>query len=162
MGNKAAPTLPYRRGSIASEKDFFDIPDEPCLAIVKRQLRRIRTWVFFALFVLLILFLRRERPPPSPVTHINYDKVDWSRYAYSLYATSSTYLCNAVMVFEALDRLGSRAERVLFYPESWDLDVESDRDRDSQLLGLAQKKYKVRLAPIDLQMIKAGTGACKW
>jgi alpha-N-acetylglucosamine transferase len=159
MGNKKASVLPYRRGSGSSEADFFDIPDEPCLAIAKRQLRHIRTWIFFAAFIILILWFRREAPSPAPVSHIDYDKVDWSRYAYSQYATSSTYLCNAVMVFEALERLGSRADRILFYPEDWDMFVADDRDRDSQLLELAKEKYKALLVPISSEMIKAGGGS---
>ncbi|GFF37626.1 alphaN-acetylglucosamine transferase [Aspergillus lentulus] len=159
MGNKKATLLPYRRGSGSSEADFFDIPDEPCLAVAKRQLRRIRTWIFFAVFIILILWFRREAPSSSPVSHIDYTKVDWSRYAYSQYATSSAYLCNAVMVFEALERLGSRADRVLFYPEDWDLFVADDHDRDSQLLELAKEKYKALLVPISAEMIKAGGGS---
>lgn len=151
-------THPHRRNSAASEDDFFDIPDEPCLAVVKRQLRHIRTWVFFGLFILFVLWLRREPPNPPALPHIRYDLVDWSRYAYTQYATSSAYLCNAVMVFEALHRLGSRAERVLFYPEEWDTLVESAVDRDSQLLQMAAEKYNVQIMPIDVQMIKAGSG----
>ncbi|KAG2420549.1 hypothetical protein HFD88_000161 [Aspergillus terreus] len=159
MGIKKVPRLPHRRGSTASEDDFFDIPDEPVLAILKRQLRHIRTWIIFAVFVLLILYLRRERPPPARVTHIDYNRVDWSRYAYSQYATSSAYLCNAVMVFEALERLGSRAQRVLFYPETWDVDVESSRDRDSQLLRMAAETYGALLIPVDEEMLEAGLGS---
>ncbi|KAL4923780.1 nucleotide-diphospho-sugar transferase [Aspergillus undulatus] len=147
-----------RKASGASEADFFDIPDEPFLAIVKHQLRRIRTWAFILVFILFILFLRRE-PAPAPVApHINYDLVDWSRYAYSQYATSSPYLCNAVLVFDALEKLGSRAQRVLYYPKRWDVVVESDHDRDSQLLRLAKNKYKAMLVPIELEMIKPDAG----
>ncbi|GMF71617.1 alphaN-acetylglucosamine transferase [Aspergillus flavus] len=159
MAIKKVPRLPYRRGSQSSEDDFFDIPDEPCLAIAKRQLRHIRTWVVFALLVLFLVWLRRERPQPQALPHINYDLVDWSRYAYSQYATSSAYLCNAVMVFEALQRLGSRAQRVLFFPEDWDVSVESERDRDSQLLAMARDKYNVMLIPITLETIKPGAGS---
>lgn len=158
MGSRKPPTYAPRRNSAASEDDFFDIPDEPCLAIVKRQLRRIRTWVFFALFVLFILWLRREPPKPPPLPHIRYDLVDWSRYAYFQYATSGVYLCNAIMIFEALHRLGSRAERVLFYPEQMDILVDSESDRDSQLLLLAKEKYNVQITPIDIQSIPGGSG----
>ncbi|KAL2819870.1 nucleotide-diphospho-sugar transferase [Aspergillus cavernicola] len=147
-----------RKGSGASEGDFFDIPDEPFFAIIKRQLRHLRTWAFIFIFILFILFLRREPAPPPPSPHLNYDLVDWSKYAYSQYATSSPYLCNAIMVFDTLERLGSRAQRVLFYPREWDVVVESDHDRDSQLLSMARTKYKALLIPIELEMIKPEAG----
>ncbi|KAI9370957.1 nucleotide-diphospho-sugar transferase [Aspergillus egyptiacus] len=151
-------TTHQRKGSGASEADFFDIPEEPFFAIVKRQLRRLRTWTFIFVFILFVLFLRREPAPPPPLPHINYDLVDWSRYAYTQYATSSPYLCNAVLVLDALERLGSRAQRVLFYPREWDVIVDSDHDRDSQLLRLARDKYKAMLVPIELDMIKPEAG----
>lgn len=147
-----------RKGSAASEADFFDIPDEPFLAIVKRQLRRIRTWAFIFILILFVLFLRREPTPPPALPHINYDLVDWSKYAYTQYATSSPYLCNAVMVFDALERFGSRAQRVLYYPKDWDVIADSDNDRDRQLLRLAKVKYKAMLVPIELEMIKPDAG----
>ncbi|GLA99633.1 N-acetylglucosaminyltransferase [Aspergillus tubingensis] len=161
MAGKKGPVLPYRRGSDASEADFFDIPEEPCWSIIKRQLRYLkspRAWLAIFIFVLFVLLLRREKPPPPPLPHIDYDRVDWSLYAYSQYATSSPYLCNALIVFDTLQRLGSRAHRVLFYPENWDVLVDDDRDRDSQLLAMAQEKYNVLLVPIDVQMVKAGSG----
>ena len=79
-----------------------------------------------------------------------YKNVDWSRYAYSQYATNSAYLCNAVMVFEALQRLGSKADRILFYPQEWDLDIASTSDRDSQLLVKARDWYNVKLLPVEI------------
>ena len=51
------------------------------------------------------------------------------------------------MMFEALDRLGSKADRILFYDEGWDLDVSDERDRDSQLLERARDDYNVKLIP---------------
>ena len=146
--------FPYRRSSNASEDDFFDIPDESCLSIVKRQLRRVRTWVAVALIILFILWQRRERPPPPPLPHIHYDEVDWSRFAYTQYATNEVYMCNCLMVFEALHRLGSKADRVLFYPEEWDLIVEDDYDRVSQLLLEAKLKYNVMLIPIKIEGVQ--------
>lgn len=156
---KRTSAFPLRRDSASSEEpDFFDLPEEPCLAIVKRQLRRIRTWVVFVIILFIILYSLREKPQPPPLPHVQYNRVDWSRYAYSQYATSSAYLCNAVMVFESLHRLGSRADRVLFYPESWDTDISDANDRDSQLLVLAKEKYGVLLVPIDLNLVKEGSG----
>jgi hypothetical protein len=52
------------------------------------------------------------------------------------------------MVFDSLARLGSKADRVLFYPDYWDTVITDSRDRDSQLLVLAKKKYDVKLQPI--------------
>jgi hypothetical protein len=76
--------------------------------------------------------------------------INWSNYAYSLYATDSATLCHAVLIADALARLGSKADRVLFYPSHWDTVVSDSRDRDSQLLVLARDKYHVKLHPIEL------------
>lgn len=157
----ALPTIkskafPYRKGSNASENDFFDIPDEPLVAMFKRQFRRVRTWVILALFIMFMMWHRRGKQSPSLLPHVHYDEVDWSRFAYTTYATSETYLCNAVMVFEALHRFGSRAERVLFYPQEWDLVVENDFDRISQLLVMAKDDYNVLLHPVVIEGIKTG------
>jgi hypothetical protein len=83
--------------------------------------------------------------------------VNWSNYAYSLYATDSATLCHAVLLAEALARLGSKADRVLFYPEYWDTTVEDSKDRDSQLLILARDTYKVKLHPIKLLAVSGVT-----
>ena len=149
--------FPYRRGSGSSEKDFFDIPDEPALAVIKRQFRRVRTWATIVLLFLLITWWRREGPPPPPLPHLNYDKIDWSRYAYTQYATSETYLCNSVMVFEALQRLGSQADRVLFYPKEWDLVVENESYRISQLLVMAKEQLNVQVVPVTIDGIPVGS-----
>ena len=76
--------------------------------------------------------------------------VDWNTYAYSLYATDAHSLCNAILVFDSLKRLGSRAERVLLYPKQWDTYVASNTDRTSQLLTIARDEYNVNLMPIGL------------
>ena len=54
-----------------------------------------------------------------------------------LYTIDQASLCNAVMVLEALDRLGSKADKVLMYPSEWDSVVTDRLDRDSQLLNMA-------------------------
>lgn len=78
------------------------------------------------------------------------DATKWSNFAYSLYATDSATLCHALLVFDALARLGSKADRALFFPEHWDTEVTSSKDRDSQLLVLARDLYKVKLHPVRL------------
>ena len=71
-----------------------------------------------------------------------------------MYATDSATLCHAVIIFDALAKFGSKADRVLFYPEYWDTRIESSRDRDSQLLVMARDKYKVKLEPIKLLSVE--------
>ncbi|CAO2656270.1 Nn.00g050730.m01.CDS01 [Neocucurbitaria sp. VM-36] len=98
---------------------------------------------------------------PSSKTNSQSDgalNINWSSYAYSLYATDSTTLCHAVLLLDALARFGSKADRVLFYPEYWDTTVESSKDRDSQLLILARDKYNVKLQPIELLNVEGRTG----
>jgi hypothetical protein len=73
---------------------------------------------------------------------------DWSQYAYTQYVTNEAYLCNSVMIFEALHRLGSKAERLMMYPSTMDLELGSEA---SQLLQKAQNDYAVKLMPIEVQ-----------
>lgn len=113
-----------------------------------------RYWYYLAgvLFVCWILF--PSHPPPDDSNTL---RIDWSRYAYSLYATDSATLCHAILIFDALAQFGSRADRVLFYPKNWDTIVSDSKDRDSQLLVLARDKYKVKLQPVSLLNVEGRT-----
>ncbi|KAF2157380.1 glycosyltransferase family 8 protein [Myriangium duriaei CBS 260.36] len=71
--------------------------------------------------------------------------VDWSQYAYSLYATDNHYLCNAVMIMESLHRLGSKAERLILYNEQW---ILSPNTYEGKLLVRAMDKYGATLKPV--------------
>lgn len=75
-------------------------------------------------------------------------EADWSRFAYAQYVTDKNYLCNSLMIFEALQRLGSRAERLMMYPEQWSLESDSS---ESILLRKARDDYNVKLVPIHVQ-----------
>lgn len=86
----------------------------------------------------------------TPIPPVPDSGVDWSRFAYTQYATNSAYLCNSVMIFETLHRLGSKADRLLMYPASMKADPSSD-NADSKLLIKAQKEYGVKLQPIEVQ-----------
>jgi hypothetical protein len=81
------------------------------------------------------------------------DNIDWSKFAYIQYATNSDCLCNSVMLFEALKRLGSRADRVLMYPEDMMPDTEPKEPMtdNQRLLRKAADLYKVHLVPIQVQ-----------
>ncbi|KAM0428888.1 hypothetical protein ACHAPT_006688 [Fusarium lateritium] len=80
------------------------------------------------------------------------DSIDWSRFAYVQYVTNEVYLCNSLMVFEALQRLGSNADRVMMYPgQMLAPDVKQSDAHAGQLLIKARDEYKVKLQPIEIQ-----------
>lgn len=112
-----------------------------------------RRYILYVVVGLLLIY----RLLPSKHTPAEKDAVNWHRYAYSLYATDSATLCHAVLIFDALTRFGSKADRVLFYPETWDTHVSSSRDRDSQLLVMARDTYGVKLQPIKLLTVEGRT-----
>lgn len=113
------------------------------------RLRRVRYLVALTLVLCIFGYYSSTRHTPlfqpRHEPSLRYKNVEWRRYAYSLYADDSAYLCNAVMVFEALARLGSKADRVLMYPE--ELGVKA-RDRDRELLDIAENWYGVKLRPV--------------
>ncbi|KAL2181171.1 glycosyltransferase family 8 protein [Thermothelomyces heterothallicus CBS 202.75] len=93
-------------------------------------------------------------PAPAVDSIVDASKVDWSRFAYTQYVTDSHYLRNSVMLFERLQHVGSRADRVLMYPSymydpnaAWD-GVVSDNAR---LVMKARDEYGAQLVPIEVQ-----------
>ena len=103
--------------------------------------------------LLLLLFrsyapLHGNEPPPPGAAPVG--EVDWSRFAYTQYVTNSEYLCNSVMFFESLQRLSSRADRVVMYP-SYMLETGNDDTHDARLLIKARDEYNVKLVPISVQ-----------
>ncbi|KAF7552520.1 hypothetical protein G7Z17_g4256 [Cylindrodendrum hubeiense] len=80
------------------------------------------------------------------------DDVDWSRFAYTQYVTDSDYLCNSVMIFETLHRLGSKADRVMMYPfEMLDPKATESESEVGRLLIKSRDEYQVKLMPIEIQ-----------
>ncbi|TVY28497.1 Glucose N-acetyltransferase [Lachnellula hyalina] len=73
---------------------------------------------------------------------------DWTQFAYVQYVTTPDYLCNAVMMFEALHRMGSKPDRLLMYPSTYSLDKTSKME--GFLLLKAKYEYGVTLVPIDV------------
>jgi hypothetical protein len=84
------------------------------------------------------------------------DGVDWSRFAYVQYVTNSAYLCNSVMLFEILHRLGAKADKLMMYPSWIDVDGTS---ADSTLVRKVRDNYGVKLQPIQVQ--SRPSGDCK-
>lgn len=60
--------------------------------------------------------------------------------AYIQYVAEKDKLCNSIMILAELDRLGTTADKVLFYPHSW---VAGDKGTWNRLLGVAEQRYGV-------------------
>ncbi|OJZ91381.1 glycosyltransferase family 8 protein [Aspergillus luchuensis CBS 106.47] len=95
----------------------------------------------------------------SQLDHLPEKQINWSRFAYTQYATDRSYLCNSVMIFEALHRLGSKADLVLMYPSHF-LVSEEDDSPEARLLRFARDKYAVKLKP--MEVIYKGGGGETW
>jgi len=130
-------------------------PSRPSLKQLYRHFLRSRGFIYLAAALFAFYYysthFHRRLFRPSHAPSLRYKNVDWRYYAYSQYATDRHYLCNSVMVFEALERLGSRAERILMYPEEWDTEIANKSDRDSQLLVKARDEYGVKLLPVQVR-----------
>ncbi|KAF2717102.1 glycosyltransferase family 8 protein [Polychaeton citri CBS 116435] len=98
---------------------------------------------------------RPEAPGESNAT-TGPNSTDWSRFAYCQYVTNAQYLCNSVMIFKSLTRLGSKASKIMMYPEQWDLSAD---DLTSRLLIKARDQYGVALIPIKVQHL---SGEATW
>ena len=143
---------------------------EANLHSLKRTLlsRTFWQWILFAAGIYLLVRLLRP-PPPAPVRHTfpplrvtplgeeSDDGIDWTRYAYVQYVTEKEYLCNSLMMFESLHRLGSKAERVLLYPQQWELNPKP-ATWESKFLRQAQHQYKVHIKPVRPQYTESGDG----
>jgi hypothetical protein len=138
---------------------------KPTLAQIIRS-KRFRTIIIFAFFVLALLFLPGKLQayhtlirtglsgpkcyfsPPITIPEIP-EEVDWTEFAYSQYATTTDYLCNSLMIFETLHRLGSKADRILLYTST--LLTSTENKIVGYLLEKAQTEFNVKLIPIEEQ-----------
>jgi len=82
--------------------------------------------------------------------------VRWSDFAYVQYVTNPSYLCNSVMIFEALRRHKTKADLLMMYPQNWELpDRESQATTlESKLLVQTRDKWKAKMVPIELKTFK--------
>ena len=100
-------------------------------------------------FALSSLYRRVNRSRSTLSDVLDPNAVDWSKFAYVQYATSLHYLCNSVMLFESLHRMGSKASRVIMYPDTWEVSVDL-KSFESKLLLKLQDEYNVNLMPVDV------------
>ena len=130
--------------------------------------RRYYGFVAATLLVLLVLLLGTSRSQKKPDGAPEFQQIsigkdnttnvlDWSRFAYVQYVTNLPYLCNSVMLFESLYRLGSKPHRLLLYPSSFSTENNSTVSamrhpyaRSSKdMVPAAPGKDKVSLVTID-------------
>ncbi|KAE8393606.1 hypothetical protein BDV23DRAFT_170043 [Aspergillus alliaceus] len=74
--------------------------------------------------------------------------IDWSRFASVQYAMSTDYLCNSVMIFEALMHLKSKAGRLLMYSEEISVTGSFTQSRS---LRKVRDEYGVKLMPMQME-----------
>ncbi|KAL1801680.1 hypothetical protein ACET3X_002022 [Alternaria dauci] len=93
------------------------------------------------------------------------DNIVWSDFAYVQYVTNSNYLCNSLIIFEALRRHGTKEDPLMMYPQEWSVpqDVLDDDappvDYEGGLLAQARDKYHVHLNPIQVKTYVDGNDA---
>ncbi|TVY16066.1 Glucose N-acetyltransferase 1 [Lachnellula arida] len=100
-----------------------------------------------------------------PSMSVEDDRIDWSKLYYVQYVTSPEYLCNALMVWSEIEEIGSRAQRVMLYPSSWDPNEVDKIDQSltpvARLLQAAVSDYFVKLQPIEV-LHQNGTTEKTW
>ncbi|CAG8959236.1 hypothetical protein HYFRA_00012594, partial [Hymenoscyphus fraxineus] len=91
------------------------------------------------------------------------EEIDWTGFYYAMFVRSERELCEAVMGWSGMEEIGSRAQRVMFYPEDWDRGLEEGekgerkQERIERLLTAAEELF-VELSPLPaLSRIKTWT-----
>ncbi|CCH44021.1 Glucose N-acetyltransferase 1 [Wickerhamomyces ciferrii] len=72
------------------------------------------------------------------------DSIDWTKYAYILYATSTNHMCNAMMIFAELRKYETRAQLVLLVNNKF-LEDPIKHEYEFNTLTSFSKKFNVLL-----------------
>lgn len=146
---------------VANMQSCFAPPDDIEAGSPTRQFtwrtalrsKRMRGLFVFVLIIascqLLLVYFWSRLLPPVPVVTNNNNEVNWSRFAYAQYTTEETYLCNALMIFETLERLQTKPDRILMYPNHWSMDT-TPPDTIARMLSKARDEFNVKLRPISV------------
>lgn len=142
-------------------------------------LRRVRTALIVSALLLVILSLlysntlahARIFPPQytdlssanSSLAAVCDDGVRWSDFAYVQYVTNPNYLCNSLMILDALYHSKTKADRIMMYPEEWHVaeDNAANTSPESKLLAKARDAYQTKLVPIHIQSFEKGDATWK-
>ncbi|TEY86538.1 hypothetical protein BOTCAL_0006g00180 [Botryotinia calthae] len=147
---------------------------KPSIAQILRS-RPVRTTIPIVICGLIILLLLPRGTRKAKELHLQYKTptclkqapvvvepltgnettIKWDKYAYITYATSKDHLCNALMMFESLNTLRSKAKRVLIYPQLWKNEWVEDINGKgmeiiTQMLIQARDDYKVELRNVEI------------
>jgi alpha-N-acetylglucosamine transferase len=84
---------------------------------------------------------------------ITTENIRWSDFTYVQYVTNSNYLCNSLMILEALRRHGTQADLLMMYPREWVVPVDNDPAAvyEGRLLAQARDMYNTKLVPIQVK-----------
>ncbi|KAH3679050.1 hypothetical protein WICMUC_001245 [Wickerhamomyces mucosus] len=82
----------------------------------------------------------------SIYSSIDHDEIDWSKYAYVFYATSTLHLCNSLMLFKELKGYGTRAEFVLLLNQ--DLIDPSIYPHETKILKNAMDELNIKVVAV--------------
>ncbi|KAJ9413487.1 hypothetical protein FOXG_14149 [Fusarium oxysporum f. sp. lycopersici 4287] len=119
------------------------------IGVARLLTSRCLKWATVTSFIFSIVLVTHLLHPFKPFADQMVINTNWSRFAYAQYVTNSEYLCNSVMLFEALQHLRSRADRVMIYPSHM---LASDhKSSNARLLAKARDKYDVKLVPITVR-----------
>ena len=156
---EALASTDYRHGTAGTSTSHFKLYLSWLLQ--SKRGRLLLSMVGIAILLFLLHSTRSQQLPESlqlaphstDEPYLFGQSIDWSRFAYVQYATNTIYLCNSVMLFEILHRLGSRAERLLMYPSSFGIEsaVATSESPESNLLKKARDLYGAVLEPIEVQ-----------
>ena len=75
--------------------------------------------------------------------------------AYVQFVREQVHVCNALILFAALEHEKSMAQRIILYPKVWDTQssdretMDSRLDTSMRLLRNAASRYRVMLQPIE-------------
>lgn len=134
----------------SKEAMAVDSISNPSLPQILKSKRVRVTALSILLTVIFICFFNSTSFPrfESPLNYLSpswASGVEWNKFAYVQYATNTPYLCNSLMIFEALHRLGAKADRLLMYPEHFH---PGNHSKSGELLEKARDSYGVILNPI--------------
>ncbi|ODQ62420.1 glycosyltransferase family 8 protein, partial [Wickerhamomyces anomalus NRRL Y-366-8] len=80
------------------------------------------------------------------------DSIDWSKFAYVLYATSSSHMCNSMMIFAELRKFNTRAELVLLVKQEFLSDLDNHK-HEYETLTKFSSDFNVVLKPTPVTQI---------